>query len=138
GVAAGQRRQVQSRQSALLCRAPACLACISPAPSPPMPQTPANPPAAPQPAAPVSPPSRPATLRSAARVVARERLLAQLTEARRRRCIVLQGPAGYRKTALLSAWRLDLLALGFDMAALTLEPAANERPRWVDRVLGCR
>ncbi len=72
-----------------------------------------------------------------ARVVARERLLAQLTEARRRRCIVLQGPAGYGKTALLTAWRLDLLALGFDMAALTLEPADNERQRWLDRLLGC-
>ncbi|WP_432259800.1 LuxR C-terminal-related transcriptional regulator [Cupriavidus sp. TMH.W2] len=92
--------------------------------------TPANPPA------PVSQPSRPASLRSAARVVARERLLAQLTEARRRRCVVLQGPAGYGKTALLTAWRLDLLALGFDMAALTLEPADNERQRWLDRLLG--
>ncbi|WP_316149078.1 LuxR C-terminal-related transcriptional regulator [Cupriavidus sp. BIC8F] len=104
-----------------------------------MPQTPANPPAAPrsQPAAPASQPSRPASLRSAARVVARERLLAQLTEARRRRCIVLQGPAGYGKTALLTAWRLDLLALGFDMAALTLAPADNERQRCLDRLLGC-
>ncbi|MBP0628510.1 LuxR C-terminal-related transcriptional regulator [Cupriavidus sp. AcVe19-1a] len=104
-----------------------------------MPPTPANPPSPPgsQPTTLPSPPSRPASLRSAARVVARERLLAQLTEARRRRCIVLQGPAGYGKTALLSAWRLDLLALGFDMAALALEPTDNERQRWLDRVLAC-
>ncbi|MFS8978154.1 LuxR C-terminal-related transcriptional regulator [Cupriavidus necator] len=104
-----------------------------------MPHTPAAPPAAPrsQSAPTLSPPSRPATLRSAARVVARERLLAQLTDARRRRCIVLQGPAGYGKTALLTAWRLDLQALGFDMAALVLEPADNERQRWLDRLLGC-
>ncbi|MBP0620393.1 LuxR C-terminal-related transcriptional regulator [Cupriavidus consociatus] len=104
-----------------------------------MPHSPANPPSPPgsQSTTLPSPPSRPASLRSAARVVARERLLTQLTEARRRRCIVLQGPAGYGKTALLSAWRLDLLALSFDMAALALEPADNERQRWLDRMLAC-
>src|SRR5258705_3144556 len=58
--------------------------------------------------------------RGAARIVARERLLAQLIEARRRRCIVIQGPAGCGKTSLLAAWREALLPLGFDVAWLTL------------------
>jgi len=76
-------------------------------------------------------------LRSTTRVVARERLLAALIAVRRRRCIVLQGPAGCGKTALLTAWRLDLLALGFDMAWLTVEPTDNDLSRWLDRLLGC-
>jgi LuxR family maltose regulon positive regulatory protein len=75
--------------------------------------------------------------RGAARVVARERLLALLTEARRRRCIVLQGPAGCGKSAALMAWRLELLGLGFDMAWLTVEPEDNDLARWLDRLLGC-
>ncbi|WP_454712427.1 LuxR C-terminal-related transcriptional regulator [Cupriavidus nantongensis] len=75
--------------------------------------------------------------RGAMRVVARERLLARLTEARRRRCIVLHGPAGCGKTALLKAWRMELLGLGFDVAWLTLEPADNDLTRWLDQLLGC-
>ncbi|AGW89658.1 hypothetical protein N234_06410 [Ralstonia pickettii DTP0602] len=82
-------------------------------------------------------PARQGPPRGAVRVVARERLLAQLTEARRRRCFVLQGPAGCGKTATLMAWRLDLLALGFDMAWLTAEAGDNELSRWLDRLLGC-
>ena len=58
--------------------------------------------------------------RGAARIVARERLLTQLIEARRKRCIVIQGPAGCGKTSLLVAWREALLPLGFDVAWLTL------------------
>lgn len=76
--------------------------------------------------------------RGTARVVARERLLAQLTEARRRRCITLQGPAGFGKTALLLAWRLDLRALGFDMAWVTLGEDDNDASQWLDHMLsGC-
>ncbi len=88
-------------------------------------------------AASTTPAARPGPPRAAARVVARERLLSQLTEARRRRCIALQGPAGCGKTALLSAWRLELLSMGFDMAWLTLEPADNDLSRLLDRLLGC-
>jgi len=73
--------------------------------------------------------------RGTARVVARERLLAQLTEARRRRCIVIQGPAGFGKTAVLVAWRLDLRALGFDMAWVTLADDDNDMTHWLDHVL---
>ncbi len=73
--------------------------------------------------------------RATARVVSRERLLAQLTEARRRRCIVIQGPAGFGKTALLVAWRLDLRALGFDMTWVTLSRDDNDLAHWMDHVL---
>ena len=70
--------------------------------------------------------------RSSARVVARERLLAQLLDARRNRCVVLQGPAGCGKTALLIAWREALLSLGFDIAWLTLVPEDNELAHFLD------
>ncbi len=101
-----------------------------------MPERTDIPPAPPPP--PIPMPARPGMAqRGAARVVARERLLAQLTEARRRRCIVLQGPAGCGKSAALMAWRLELLGLGFDMAWLTAEPEDNDLARWLDRLLGC-
>ncbi|WP_321936630.1 helix-turn-helix transcriptional regulator [Paraburkholderia sp. J8-2] len=67
-----------------------------------------------------------------ARVLARERLLAQLTEARRRRCLILEGPAGCGKTALLLALRRALLPLSFDVAWLTLAPEDNDMSRWLD------
>ncbi|ASW02313.1 LuxR C-terminal-related transcriptional regulator [Paraburkholderia aromaticivorans] len=70
--------------------------------------------------------------RSTARVVARERLLAQLLDARRNRCVVLQGPAGCGKTTLLIAWREALLSLGFDIAWLTLVPEDNELAHFLD------
>lgn len=70
--------------------------------------------------------------RTTARVVARERLLAQLLDARRNRCVVLQGPAGCGKTTLLIAWREALLSLGFDLAWLTLVPEDNELAHFLD------
>ncbi|MFM0297200.1 MULTISPECIES: LuxR C-terminal-related transcriptional regulator [Paraburkholderia] len=70
--------------------------------------------------------------RNTARVVARERLLAQLLDARRNRCVVLQGPAGCGKTSLLIAWREALLSLGFDIAWLTLAPEDNELAHFLD------
>ena len=70
--------------------------------------------------------------RSTARIVARERLLAQLLDARRNRCVVLQGPAGCGKTSLLIAWREALLPLGFDIAWLTLAPEDNELTHFLD------
>lgn len=74
--------------------------------------------------------------RDTVRVLARERVLAQLTEARRRRVIVLQGPAGCGKTATLLAWRQTLLSLGFDVAWLTVSADDNELARWLDSLLG--
>ncbi|MGJ7509800.1 LuxR C-terminal-related transcriptional regulator [Variovorax sp. GT1P44] len=73
--------------------------------------------------------------RSAVRVVAREALLARLMEARRRRCLVLQGPAGCGKTTTLVAWRQALLPLGFDVAWLTLTAEDNEPTRFFDYLL---
>ena len=70
--------------------------------------------------------------RGAARIVARERLLAQLLEARRKRCVVLQGPAGCGKTSVLIAWREALLSLGFDIAWLTLAPEDNDLTHFLD------
>ncbi|CAG4889758.1 LuxR C-terminal-related transcriptional regulator [Paraburkholderia saeva] len=70
--------------------------------------------------------------RSSARIVARERLLTQLLDARRNRCIVLQGPAGCGKTSLLIVWREALLSLGFDIAWLTLVPEDNELTHFLD------
>ena len=70
--------------------------------------------------------------RGATRIVARERLLAQLLDARRKRCIVLQGPAGCGKTSSLVAWREALLPLGFDFAWLTLVPRDNDMTHFLD------
>ena len=70
--------------------------------------------------------------RSTARIVARERLLAELLNARRKRCVVLQGPAGCGKTSVLIAWQEALLPLGFDMAWLTLAPEDNDLTHFLD------
>lgn len=73
--------------------------------------------------------------RSAGRIVPRERLLEQLMDARRRRCLVLQGPAGWGKTTTIVAWRQALLPLGFDVAWLTLTADDNELSRFIDYLL---
>ena len=56
-------------------------------------------------------------------------------EARRFRCISLQGPAGCGKTTTIAAWRRELLTLGFDVAWLTLAADDNEVSRWLDYLL---
>lgn len=73
--------------------------------------------------------------RNKTRIVARERLIAQLIEARRKRCILLQGPAGCGKTTTLVAWREALLPLGFDLAWLTLSPEDNDLANFVDSLV---
>ena len=73
--------------------------------------------------------------RDAGRILAREHLIARLMEARRFRCISLQGPAGYGKTTTIAAWRRELLTLGFDVAWLTLATDDNEVSRWLDYLL---
>lgn len=70
--------------------------------------------------------SRLAPPRNSTRLVVRERLLSQLLDARRRRCVVLQGPAGCGKTTLLATWREELLLLGFDVSWLTLTAEDND------------
>nr|MBA2397680.1 AAA family ATPase [Bradyrhizobium sp.] len=75
--------------------------------------------------------------RSIGRVVGRERLVAQLLEARRKRCVVIRGPAGFGKTSVMTAWRQALLSLDFDVAWLTLTAEDNEPTRWLDYLLAC-
>ncbi|WP_144113408.1 LuxR C-terminal-related transcriptional regulator [Paraburkholderia sp. BCC1886] len=86
-------------------------------------QTPAAPEAGPNPRC-VAP-------RGNTRAVPRERLLAQLLDARRKRCIVIQGPAGCGKTNLAIAWREALLALGFDVAWLSLAAEDDDPTRFL-------
>ncbi|MGH8783827.1 MAG: LuxR C-terminal-related transcriptional regulator [Cupriavidus necator] len=71
----------------------------------------------------------------ATRIVTRERVLTQLTDARHRRCFLLQGPPGCGKSATLVAWRQALLPLGFDVAWLTHTADDNDLTRWLDGLL---
>lgn len=70
--------------------------------------------------------------RSARRPMPREALLARLLEARRRACVVVQGPAGSGKTSVLVAWRQALLSLDFDVAWLSLSTEDNHATRFFD------
>lgn len=69
------------------------------------------------------------------RIAGRERLIAQLLEARRKRCVVLQGQGGCGKTTLLIAWRQALLPLGFDVAWLSLSERDDDLTRLLDCLL---
>jgi len=69
------------------------------------------------------------------RILARERLLAQLLEARRKRCVVLQGPVGSGKTTLLLAWRESLLLLGFGVAWQMFSHEDNDLAHCLDRLV---
>jgi LuxR family maltose regulon positive regulatory protein len=73
--------------------------------------------------------------REAGRLLPRDHLIAQLLKARRHRCVLVSGPAGSGKTSIVSAWRRELLALGFDVAWLTLAGEDNEVSRWLDYIL---
>lgn len=73
--------------------------------------------------------------RNKTRTVARTRLIDKLIEARRKRCILVQGPAGCGKTTLLVAWREALLPLGFDLAWLTLSPDDNGLASFIDSLV---
>jgi len=64
--------------------------------------------------------SRLAPPRAAAGHLARETLVARLLDARRKRCVVVRGPAGFGKTMLLADAMRALLPLGFDVAWLSL------------------
>jgi LuxR family maltose regulon positive regulatory protein len=73
--------------------------------------------------------------RESGRLLPRDHLIARLLQARRHRCVLVHGPAGSGKTSTVAAWRRELLALGFDVAWLTLAPDDNEVSRWLDYVL---
>ncbi len=70
--------------------------------------------------------------RPARPLLARAALLARLQDARRKRCIVVQGPAGSGKTSTLLAWRQALLPLNFDVAWLTLASEDDSPARLLD------
>ncbi|ASC67131.1 hypothetical protein B9P52_23895 [Achromobacter denitrificans] len=65
-------------------------------------------------------------------LVALPRLLERLAQARRHRCVVLQGPAGSGKTSLMIAWRRELVAAGVDVAWLALGRADDDPARLFD------
>jgi len=73
--------------------------------------------------------------RETGRLLPRDHLVARLVKARRHRCILVHGPAGCGKTTIIAAWRRELLALGFDVAWLTLASEDNEASRWLDYLL---
>ncbi|WP_050454548.1 LuxR C-terminal-related transcriptional regulator [Candidatus Burkholderia verschuerenii] len=58
-----------------------------------------------------------------------------MTAERRRRCFVLQSPAGYGKTTTLAAWCRALAPFGYDVAWLSLDPADNDPAVWLDYLL---
>jgi len=66
----------------------------------------------------------------------REALLARLVDARRQRCVVIQGPAGCAKTSTLLAWRQALLALDFDVAWVSLAPEHDDLASFFQSLLG--
>jgi LuxR family maltose regulon positive regulatory protein len=69
--------------------------------------------------------------RMARGMVQRDAILTRLTEARRLRCFVLQGPAGYGKTTALAAWCRALMPLGYDVAWLSLAREDDSLPTWL-------
>lgn len=92
----------------------------------------------PPPSAPSSPPSLLAARlqppRGTARLATREALMSRLMDARRQRCVVLNGPAGAGKTTLMAAWRRALMPLGFEAAWLSVAPQDDEPERFLDAV----
>lgn len=73
--------------------------------------------------------------RLARHLVARPALLDRLLQARGRRCVLVQGPAGSGKTSLAAAWRQRLLTQQVDVAWLTLVPEDDEPRRFCACVL---
>ncbi len=70
--------------------------------------------------------------RQGRQLIAREGLMARLQEARRRRCVVVQGHAGSGKTTTLAAWRKTLISLGFDVCWLALGAEDSEPARFFE------
>ena len=70
-----------------------------------------------------------------ARLMPRDALLARMLDARRKRCLLLQGPAGCGKTSMLVTWRQALIGLDFDIAWLSLSAEDNELGRFFDCLL---
>jgi LuxR family maltose regulon positive regulatory protein len=73
--------------------------------------------------------------RVARQLMARDALMTRLLDARRNRCVVIQGQAGSGKTSTLVAWRKALISLGFDVSWLSLSAEDNEPARFFDCLL---
>ncbi|MFC4522567.1 LuxR C-terminal-related transcriptional regulator [Cupriavidus pinatubonensis] len=73
--------------------------------------------------------------RHARKLLPREGLMNRLLDARRQRCVVIQGQAGAGKTSTLMAWRKALISLGFDVSWLALAAEDNEPTRFFDCLL---
>lgn len=69
------------------------------------------------------------------RLIPRDALIARLLDARRKRCLVMQGPPGSGKTSVLIAWRQALIPLDFDVAWLSLSFEDDEPNRFFDCLL---
>lgn len=64
--------------------------------------------------------------RRARPLMPRTALMARLLDARRQRCVIIQGPAGSAKTSTMLVWRQTLLTLDFDVAWLSLAPEDDD------------
>ena len=73
--------------------------------------------------------------RGARQLMPRAALMSRLMEARRQRCVAIQGPAGSGKTSTLLAWRRELIAIDFDVAWLSLTGEDNEPARLTNCLL---
>lgn len=79
--------------------------------------------------------SRFAAPRIASGLLQRPALVNRLVEARRKRCIVVQGPPGCGKTSILLAVRGQLITYGFDVAWLSLAPEDNDLETFLQGLL---
>ncbi|RDK05217.1 serine/threonine protein kinase [Cupriavidus lacunae] len=73
--------------------------------------------------------------RGARQLMPREALMARLLDARRQRCVVIQGQAGSGKTSTMIAWRKAMISLGYDVCWLSLAVEDNEPARFFDCLL---
>ncbi|VTU29499.1 Serine/threonine-protein kinase PknK [Variovorax sp. PBL-E5] len=78
---------------------------------------------------------KPRPARADAAAIARPRLVEQLRQARHRRCVVLQGPAGSGKTTAFDAWRRELLGIGVEVAWIALGEGDDDLAPFVDALL---
>ncbi|RWA49075.1 hypothetical protein AU476_31170 [Cupriavidus sp. UYMSc13B] len=65
----------------------------------------------------------------------REALMARLLDARRQRCVVIQGQAGSGKTSTLMAWRKAMLSLGYDVWLAVAGAEDNDPARFFECLL---
>ena len=67
--------------------------------------------------------------------ISRPHLLTRLGTIAGPRCVVLQGPAGFGKTSLLTAWRREMIAAGCDVAWVALGTEDDSPGRLVEALM---